>query len=305
MTLPAHYDYYSATVLDRGPDDVIEALRDVKTRTEVRACTAQNGYDRAYEIIHEDHDRLCRVSVGRQGVNVESKSNSPVIVPVVKNWAHQVSRVDACIDVVEEGFFDWSVEMLKKIAVARNLTIDQRGDWERGKSRTYYLGGRKSVIQLCLYEKGYKEDSDPNWVRLEIRLRPQKKDLKLYASNLDAWEVMCYPKWMKKYYEHVGIKYIENVKPKIWTPNDKLMARYHLVKQYGRVISELREELGGWEDFGNAVDKALTSVEQGEIPAKTVLHLKDQRNESVIESSSTATTIGGAKRGLSIIEKCR
>ena len=270
------YDYYSCTIFDQNTDTIVQSLLSDLPMCSMRQCIPQKTYRRGFEI-YCDQESFCKISEGgtNPGVHVESKSLSHRVVPLIKKWKHQVSRVDACIDVVDPEFFDWCNGELVKTALKNRIRLDQVGDWERGISRTRYLGSRQSMVQICMYEKGYQVGGDPDWVRLEVRVRPSKKYQKLTVAGFDALEVFTYPKWMQKIYHMIGINY--EPPQTLWQPKDTQFARYHLIKQYGKIAKELFENIGP-EKFESVISKAMKSIEANDLPQKTINILDQVEN---------------------------
>lgn len=278
-SFPTKFDYYSASIFDQNPDYIIAEILNALPQANGAQCRPQKSYQRGHKIARDDQE-FCVVSYGgsNTGVHVETKSNAEYVVPQIKRWAHQVSRVDSCIDVVEPFFFEWANDELVRAAKRNNITLDQVGDWERAKGRTRYVGSRKSMVQVCLYEKGYQMKSDPDWVRVEVRIRPQKKEQKLWAAGLESEQVFKLPAFMQTFNEVIGKRYIDNIQKTMWKPTDTLSARYHLIKQYKQTIGDLVKEAGGWSEFGNIFEAATESIENGDIPAETMRMLKPQKD---------------------------
>ena len=268
---PTKFDYYSATVFDQSVEFVLDTILEKIPQASSAPTRPQKSYHKGFKIARSDQE-FCVVSYGgvNDGVHVESKSNSPTVVPIVKGWNHQVSRVDSCIDVSDPFFFEWLNSELTRIALQSNIKLDQSGDWERGKARTRYLGTRQSLCQICAYEKGQKEQADPDWVRLEVRIRPQKKHHKLRVAKLDSDQVFVLPTYLKTLYKKIGMQYQDNHLKAIWKSSDVHNTRYHLIKQYGKTLSSFAEHCGGWEQMGGIVEQAVSSIEDKELPAKTI-----------------------------------
>lgn len=283
MTYPTKFDYYSATVFGNSPEWIVQHFLERFPQTSQSFCIPKKPYERAYKIARDDQT-YCVISYGgiNEGVHVESKSNAHITAPVIKQWSHQVSRVDSCIDVIEPFFYEWVTDEFKTIAKQNNLALEFQGDWERSKARTLYVGSTKSVFRICIYEKGQKEKLDPNWVRIETRFRPQKKQLKQAASTLDSEQVFRLPKWIKPVCKKIGMNYEEFVLPSVWQPSDKVQASYHMVLQYKRILENLNEDTGGWEQVGDLFEQAIESIDNGDIPSKTMQIISDKIRLEVV-----------------------
>lgn len=101
------------------------------------------------------------------------------------------SRVDVALDFNEAGLFDDLLEYAEAITKA-----DAHGRMapptvtDKGSGRTFCIGGSKKEkagkpeAEIVVYEKGFEQKAkgnelpegfDEDWVRVEVRLRPQKK----------------------------------------------------------------------------------------------------------------------------------
>lgn len=112
---------------------------------------------------------------------------------------------------------------------------------------TTYYGSRESAFYIRIYEKGKQTATDPNWVRVEIEIKPNKTSLDFalwcydeYLSNPENILVRC---------SHVRAMLValfdSDLKP--YTPRtekptpDSVNAFKHLVKQYATTISGVNE----------------------------------------------------------------
>ena len=175
----ARWDWYQSTVLVQDPQDsgLVDVLLKAWPLSDWAPARNLNGYLYGGQIKRGDR-MLCHLCWGGQsGVNCKTTSDeSPVLAQALREFGkqHLPTRLDACEDWQEEGFFDSVSAALIQFATDNRLSINQQGDWVRGESRTLYVGSKDSPVRLVLYEKGYEQGGDAprDWVRLEVRIRP-------------------------------------------------------------------------------------------------------------------------------------
>lgn len=234
------FDWYTATIHGQKPQVIIQDLQKAFPLSSLRQVGGRNGYDRAAEVYSGDK-KLAHIKWSSNGANpgvsVEGTSeNSRAVRDAIQHYEHRVSRADVRIDYVEDGLFDCLASFLEKFAVQNKITLNHQGDWVRGKSRTLYLGSKDSVCQMRLYEKGHKEGGDPNWIRMEVQIRPKGKAGYACAK----WEPAQYLgsiAWVKKALKTLQIDY-ENTNHSLGTvrkPTDESMTRLAMIRQYHKI----------------------------------------------------------------------
>lgn len=260
------WDWYQATVYGADEREVVGAFLSSIDLSSVHAGMAKNGYLYAWDIKRGDRVLASVWWSGNPGIHVKaSGEDAPLADSVllrgrkVNGWEVLPTRVDACVDWVREGLFDSLSSRLLCFAVDNGIKIDQKGDWERGRARTLYLGSRSSVVQLVLYEKGYESGGDKNWVRLEVRVYPAKRARASVASWApgDAFRASS---WVVKALAEIGWKDLQPLSVgSVWRPSDTARQRLYLLRQYGAIMRAWSEDVGGWSEFGIAVGSALDS----------------------------------------------
>lgn len=173
---------------------------------------------------------------------------------------HRVSRADIAFDFIfpEAGGLDIIHALVEPIARQAAVACDFIGDLvennpehdAKRKGRTHYFGSKKSEARICLYEKGLEQiakgqvDADPNWVRLEVRIRPQKSR-KTRAARLEPFDLVGFSKWISK---ALGAVLIEAPEP-IPNPDKKEKALEHSLSamsgQYGAKLRAFIDRQGG------------------------------------------------------------
>jgi hypothetical protein len=262
------WDWYQSTVLVQDPQDsgLVEHLLRAWPLSDWAPAKNLNGYLYGGQIRRGDRT-LCHVCWGGQnGVNCKTTSDeSPVLADALRTFGkpHMPTRVDACEDWQEEGFFDSVSAALIEFAKDRRLAIDQRGDWERGQARTLYIGSKSSPVYLCLYEKGYEQggDAPKDWVRLEVRVAPKREHRLAVArwEPLDAFGAS----WVPDAIQFFGWDdLVKRAVGTVWRQSDTERARSALVKQYGAIMSQWAQDVGSWDALGPAIQAAMSEAEK-------------------------------------------
>ena len=158
-----------------------------------------------------------------------------------------MTRIDACIDVQEEDYFDSLYRPMIDRGVQNKFPIDQAGDWHTHPykdGRTLYIGNRKNRSTLLrMYEKGKQLGTTFDWVRVEVEYHPKKssadKTKRLEALYMTPEEVFTHNKKMNNVTKlcllDLEYKYIMTTPHR--PPSDYETALVHMTKQYGAVIS--------------------------------------------------------------------
>lgn len=166
-----------------------------------------------------------------------------------------VSRADVRMDTTTDGVFDYLVKVAGDFAIDRKIKTNHQGDWLTGKAgRTLYLGSKDSVVQVRIYEKGKKEGGDPNWVRVEIQVRPSKAAKKMEAAYFKTHSFWQSSVWsfdlMNKLFIADYAREVD-VLGTVWRASDRERALMALVSQYGNILEEMADSLpSGWSDIG-------------------------------------------------------
>nr|WP_015062103.1 replication initiation factor domain-containing protein [Pseudomonas syringae]AFK89818.1 hypothetical protein [Pseudomonas syringae] len=202
---------------------------------------------------------LCRLSWGGQpGVNCKTSSaESGTLQRAIARTGmeHSPTRLDACVDWVEEGLFDSLSQALRKFAIDRRLKIGMVGDWERNVGRTLYLGGKTSIVQVCLYEKGAEQQAKgasgapSDWVRLEVRLTGMKRPQRDLIASWEDPSLVFGVGWMADVCKLIGFEELQRTAlGTVWRRSDEERAFYALVNQYGPLLKRMAQATSeGWD----------------------------------------------------------
>lgn len=271
LEISTRFDWYQSTVLVQDPQDsgLVAALLAAWPLSDWAPARNLNGYTHGGAVVRGDRI-LCHVCWGGQsGVNCKSTSDeAPTLAEALKRFGkpHMPTRIDSCVDWVEEGLFDSLSAHLIQFAQDNRLAICQQGDWVRGEGRTLYVGSKDSPVRLVVYEKGYEQGGDAprEWVRMEVRVRPKRE----HRINVALWgpETAFTASWVPGALEAIGWDQIgpRTAVGTVWKRSDDERARFALVKQYGAVLERWATESGGWEAMGCNLRNAILDQREKE-----------------------------------------
>ena len=252
-------DYYGATLPNIDSMIVVQELCDIFNlkKENVRECRGQRGYTSAlsYFVTEDDQEKqLFRVSAGMPGneshTHIDSYGSvSGIVSDVLKESYpdHRCSRVDSCIDYLDENAWEILSTLCCSIKEKYNLQSILIDSGSNGS--TYYLGSRTSVTHLRLYQKGNQLrsvkgiEADPNLIRIELEVKAKSKN-KHKTAKMTAEQLWGCSEWAKEMYK--AMTDLELAREKIGTVKQftSLTKREkYLAKQYGPTIKERLESL--------------------------------------------------------------
>lgn len=193
------------------------------------------------------------------------------MVELIRGWYpdHRVTRADVCVDFNDSAAPFRLVQGVVYMVAHRKpfcVQTETQGDWKQAiKGRTLYCGSRASTHQICLYEKGKQmreTGKNPNaplgWVRLEIRVRPEK-DAKAKASRFSAEQFAISSRWTKAVCSAVGLNFGEG---------EKLSAPYlkpYSIRSIEHMLTQYAGTLRAAVDEGSITEEQLMLVIQSVI----------------------------------------
>lgn len=217
--------------------------------------------------LNDDHGEVGAVSWGgeheRTMIEVKGERSPAVVERLRSAFPHRVTRLDACADFDAPGAFDGLLEPLLAVKRKHRITGRRDGDWEDfpERGRTQYVGSPKSTTMVRQYEKGkqpeYRHLSRPDWVRLEVQVRPAKEAKAHFAhcSAADAWGASV---WTR---ELAALVLEDHVDPHpagtTWRKSDLETRLSWLCRQYGPTLFELLAEVGDWKCVGLSLGEHL------------------------------------------------
>lgn len=261
------YDWYSPTV-DSSADHVLATLQGGQDLASVYPIRGLYSYPRGAEVRRGDRV-LAKVFWG--GVNGEdqvhiqaSGPDTPQVVQLVReHWpAHRVARADACEDYRGPKVWRQLSKLAIGVAELAGVRMSTVGDWIHARAgRTLYLGGKTSRVQVRVYEKGKQLGVDPDWVRMEVQVRPTGEGKSHLATALPA-QLMEVSPWTSMLARRVGIPELDAVRIRDpWTPSDEETAFRWGVRQYGALFVRKAAALGGYAQLGAVIEAELAEIE--------------------------------------------
>jgi len=161
-----------------------------------------------------------------------------------------VTRQDAACDVFDGALFPQLVQTAKDYAAANRMVTSVAGNWDVSttRGRTFYLGARSSRGFHRIYEKGRKERTDPNWIRVEVEHKPQEYADRCAATQLTApqiWAMHAGPIFGKVLQLDLAEVFQRPIQKPHRIARDTDRARRALADQYGKTIAQWLRDCGG------------------------------------------------------------
>lgn len=254
------FDAYAGTFANK-PEHAWDLLRTL-LGCELDRRSPKWGYDDAVDAKRgQDNPILCMWGKSHPGVYLSCQGpRSPEFAEVVREHmpAHGVSRADVCEDYTAPGSWDFIVAAALQLADELELFVEHVGDWHRAeRGRTLYLGSRQSVYFIRIYEKGKQLGGDPNWVRVEVELKPKSSDKDRF-SLASPQQIAYSTPWGREFWSRIGHLEPDRVIQVPPKPPANLQTRtLSLVAQYGRLVLDLAEHHGGdFEQLGRHLVQA-------------------------------------------------
>lgn len=245
------WDWYGCT-LPGGPDEVLGML---SPHGEPQPCRGLYSYEHGMAFLRSDGEAACRAFWG--GVNGERSvhvqcsgaGTRQVVADIRASFPeHRVARADVCADWCDATA--WRQLSKAALAVRKQFALASRlnGDWvSREDGRTIYLGGRSSYVQARLYEKGKQLGTLPDWVRLEIQVRPAGEG-KSNLARAEPGQLFSVCPWTRELSARVGVPELEAVRIRDpWQPGDDERALEYMLLQYGGLLRREKDRRGSWD----------------------------------------------------------
>lgn len=252
------FDWYAATV-KAEPQHVLSTLCSSTDLADIRPSRAMHGYTHGAELARGDRVLVRALYGGPNGPDTHvwaSGEDTPWFVDQVRrHWPeHRVTRVDSAQDYSAPEAWESLSSLMLSVADRFGIMVTHQGDFHRGLAgRTIYLGSRSSPTQVLVYEKGKQLGVDPNWVRVEARVKPKRvgRDVMCACSPLDVWSCTGY---LRAIGEEISRQELQAIRVgTVYRPPDDARAWSALAKQYGRILHDKSVELGGWSALGEYI----------------------------------------------------
>ena len=272
------FDAYTATSSELTPDDAKRVVMEGGSRVgvEPKRCEAMgfHGFAHRQEFVDYCGHQFAAVQWGgshgeRVMLEVKGEATGPVVALLREEWPHRCTRVDSCADFDEAGVFARLYRACRKVKKRHSVMGGKAGDWDDfpEKGRTLYLGSTSSATRVRLYEKGkqpeYAHLVRPDWVRLEIQVRPKKEAKSAFAA-LSPEEVWGASKWTSELHAQLLGGHVDpHPAGTVYRLTDDESSFEWMCKQYGAMLARQAEDCGGWEAVGlNIADKLAELAER-------------------------------------------
>lgn len=288
------FDWYSATV-QADPSELVAELVRANDLSSYRPGRPLHGYTQAAQIVRGDQV-LSTVMWGgvNEGVHAFASSSDAIAFARFMRQlfpAHTVSRADVCHDYTEPGSWDKLFTVLRAYAERHRLKTSVAGDWlGKEDGRTFYVGAPSSTVRVRLYEKGIQTGTDPNWVRLELVVRPGNADAKRWLASASPDECWGASRWTKSLAEELLAVCPPRVAVgTVYQPSDDERALTWLLRQYGPLLERVAGGLhGGWDALGPHLLAQLEALRAGpavQPSAEPVAPVSEPPRQLVLDAS--------------------
>lgn len=269
------FDAYTATTKEADYRGVADILQNLGNGDQITVKEGRGMHTFGHRLAFKDSsgDEFGQVMWGgqQQWVYFEVKGErTPEGVKALRErfW-HRVTRVDSCADFDAQGAFESLLEPCLEVKKAHRLKGSKLGDWDDfpDDGRTLYLGSPSSVSRVRLYEKGkqpgYTHLGKPDWVRLEVQVRPAKEAKESY-NKITPQECWGASKWTRDLAAKVLQNHVEaHPAGSIYKKSERDRAMWWACKQYGMHFASLAADLGGWDCLGLTLSEIIKEQKKG------------------------------------------
>lgn len=230
--------------------------------------------------------------------HLDCKSSAHELVPLIRaNWPHRVSRVDACLDLYSDDYWQVLEHLLLQWATRHAEYVEPAGPHMHPHlgGRTWYKGNRMKKPQrlVRLYEKGCERQLKTRWpIRIEHQVRPKSLDKARY-STLTAAEVLTENPFIRHALAKLQIDLGAAPEPIPHAPRNELdrvldvLARQYLntikaARERFETMAEFQADLEARLDRDAQVCEALRTAQPSVIVQQTIGHLATAENSGSI-----------------------
>lgn len=267
------FDAYSATTTAAKPEQLIALLSSTATPgTSYIQGKGFHTFENRMSVKDDTGVEFGSVSWGgRQGdramIEVKGERTPKVVEALRSSFEHRCTRTDSCADWDAPGAFAGLLDTCTRVKKLHKLKGSKAGDWDDypEDGRTLYIGAQSSPVRARLYEKGLQPEYlhlvKPDWVRLEVQVRPQKLEAKTQYSKLDALEVWGASRWTRELASSILEQHVDPHPAGTVFRQSELETKLHwLCNQYGPALMELHALVGNWECVGLSLGEKLSEM---------------------------------------------
>lgn len=184
------FDCYECTI-EAEPAELIARIMNEVPGLDCESTGAMSRWSASWSLTR-NRQPFCTIKVTDlrpDEPHLDCKSTAPILVPIIReHWPnqHRVSRVDACLDLYSNDYWQLCETKLLRWAVDHNIYAEPVGAHFQPHlgGRTWYLGKRQSAKRLVrVYEKGCERKLPHRWpIRVEHQVRPNSRTKERYAT---------------------------------------------------------------------------------------------------------------------------
>lgn len=252
------FDWYQATI-EREPDWIKSALMEASGGEWVTSTPTARS--ERTDSLCVDGEPILDLYQGGRYMHPHAKSTGSrahAASTIIRTGCpeHLVARADVCEDLEAPGWFDHAFGVMRDLALAKGMKPERVGDWDSPQtSRTFRVGSPTSPVLCRLYEKGmeqraknpqHADDYSPDWSRLEVQVRPPKREAKLSLASRPASEFWGCAKWTRT----LAAQLLDVDAPRVdmasWTGRSADLERreFFMVSQYASTLLERADLVG-------------------------------------------------------------
>ena len=250
------FDWYQATT-KVGIDEFQDTFADVYDYADWRTTKATNNYHHGAQLVSCDRVVLTALWGGPNGSNVhtfatgfEARKFSSVLRERLPS--HMVTRADGALDFIEADAWDNIERMALHVADKHHIKVQHFGDFHNKlDGRTLNMGGTSAFVRSTIYEKGKQLGENPDWVRVEVKVKPPRltkqefakghEEPRIIASRLKPIELFGCARWTNSLLETTTGLIAPSLPLRTWAKTDAEKAVASMLKQYKNVFAYLLE----------------------------------------------------------------
>lgn len=266
------FDWYQATTKVKI-DEFQDIISDAYDYADWQVTKASNNYYHGAQLVASGNVVLTALWGGPNGDNVHAFSSgfdarkfSALLRERLPD--HKVTRLDSAIDFVEHQAWD-NVERLALHNADRfKIKVQHLGDFHnKSDGRTLNLGGVSSDVRATIYEKGIQLGENPDWVRMEVKVRPPKlskeqfkqglEEPRIKASRIQPVEAFGCTRWTKELLKDTTGILTPTIPLRAWSKSDHDKAYNAMLTQYKNVFAVLLKNHGSGCAMGAQIEQDL------------------------------------------------